>query len=163
MPGLPVHHQLPEFIQTHVHWIGVVIQPSHPLTSPSSPTFNLSQHHGLLKWVSSLHQVAKILEFQLQHQCLHSYPNSNSPCSQSLLSLYTTLVLLAAVNPFHYTIHFLFIICLLHTKVPWEGLCYIVDVIVSAFSILQKEATQWVFGEKWMHDLCSPYHQDQIS
>ena len=51
-PGLPVHHQLPEFIQTHVHWIGDAIQPSHPLSSPSSPTFNLSQHQSLFKWVS---------------------------------------------------------------------------------------------------------------
>ena len=53
MPGLPVHHQLLEFIQTHVHWIGDAIQPSHPLSSPSPPTFNLSQHQGLFKWVSS--------------------------------------------------------------------------------------------------------------
>ena len=67
MPGLPVHWQLPEFTQTHVHWVGDAIQPSHPLLSPSPPTFNLSQHQGLFKWVSSLHQVAKILEFQLQH------------------------------------------------------------------------------------------------
>ena len=58
-PGLPVHHQLPEFTQTHVHWIGDAIQPSHPLSSPSSPTFNLSQHQGLFKWVSFSHQVAK--------------------------------------------------------------------------------------------------------
>ena len=68
MPGLPVHHQLPEFTQTHVHWVGDVIQPSHPLSSPSPPAFNLSQHQGLFKWVSSLHQVAKVLEFQLQQQ-----------------------------------------------------------------------------------------------
>ena len=60
MPGLPVHHQLPEFTQTHVHWVGDAIQPSHPLSSPS-PAFNLSQHWGLFKWVSSLHQVVKIL------------------------------------------------------------------------------------------------------
>ena len=66
-PGLPVHHKLPEFIQTHVHWVGDAIQPSHPLSSPSS-TFNLPQHQSLFKWVSSSHQVAKILEFQLQHQ-----------------------------------------------------------------------------------------------
>ena len=66
--GLPVHHQLPEFTQTHVHWISDAIQPSHPLLSPSSPTFNLSQHQGLFKWVSSSHRVAKVLEFQLQHQ-----------------------------------------------------------------------------------------------
>ena len=68
MPGLPVHHQLPEFIQTHVHWVGDAIQPFHPLSSPSPPTFNLSQHQGLFKWVSSSHQMAKVLEFQLQQQ-----------------------------------------------------------------------------------------------
>ena len=68
MPGLPVHHQLPEFTQTHVHWVGDTIQPSHPLLSPSSPTFNFPQHQGLFQWVSSLHQVVKVLEFQLQHQ-----------------------------------------------------------------------------------------------
>ena len=67
-PGLPVHQQLPEFTQTHVHWVGDAIQPSHPLLSPSLPAFNLSQHQGLFRWVSSLHQVAKVLEFQLQHQ-----------------------------------------------------------------------------------------------
>ena len=65
---LPVHHQLPEFTQTHVHWVGDAIQPSHPLSSPSPPAFNLSQHQSLFKWVSSSHQVAKVLEFQLQHQ-----------------------------------------------------------------------------------------------
>ena len=59
-PGLPVHHQLPESTQTHVHWVCDAIQPSHPLLSPSLPTFNLSQHQGLLKWVSSLHQVASV-------------------------------------------------------------------------------------------------------
>ena len=63
MPGFPVHHQLPEFTQTHVHWVGDVFQLSHPLSSPSPPTFNLSQHQGLFKWISSLHQVAKVLEF----------------------------------------------------------------------------------------------------
>ena len=67
-PGLPVHCQLPEFTQTHVHWVGDAIQPSHPLSSPSPPAFNLSQHQGLFRWISSLHQVAKVLEFQLQHQ-----------------------------------------------------------------------------------------------
>ena len=67
-PGLPVHHQLPEFTQTHLHWVGDAIQPFHPLLSPSPPAFNLSQHQGLFQWVSSLHQVAKVLEFQLQHQ-----------------------------------------------------------------------------------------------
>ena len=69
-PGLPVHHQLPEFTKTHVHWVGDVIQPSHLLSSPSPPALNLSQHQGLLKWVSSSHQVAKVLEFQLQKSVL---------------------------------------------------------------------------------------------
>ena len=68
MPGLPVHHQLPEFTQTHVHWVGDAIQPSHPLLSPSPPAPNPSQHQGLFQWVNCLHQVAKVLEFQLQHQ-----------------------------------------------------------------------------------------------
>ena len=68
MPGFPVHHQLPELTQTDVHQVGDVIQPSHPLSSPSLPALNLSQHQGLFERVSSLHQVAKVLEFQLQHQ-----------------------------------------------------------------------------------------------
>ena len=68
MPGFPVHHQLPELAQSHVHRISDVIQPSHPLLSPSPPAFSLFQHQGLFQWVSSLHQVAKVLEFQLQHQ-----------------------------------------------------------------------------------------------
>ena len=67
-PALHVHHQLPGLAQIHVHWVGDAIQPSHPLSSPSPPAFNLSQHQGLSQWVSSLHQVAKVLEFQLQHQ-----------------------------------------------------------------------------------------------
>ena len=69
-PDLPVHHQLPESTQTHVHWVGNAIQPSHALSSPSLPVFNLSQHQGLFKWVSCLHKVAKVLEFQIQHQSL---------------------------------------------------------------------------------------------
>ena len=72
-PGLPVHHQLPKSTQTHVHLVCDAIQPSHPLSSPSCPALNLSQHWGLFKWVSSLHQVDKILEFQLQHQSFHEY------------------------------------------------------------------------------------------
>ena len=67
-PGFPVHHQLPELTQTQVRWVSDAIQPSHPLSSPSPPALNLSQHHCLYQWVSSSHQVAKGLEFQLQHQ-----------------------------------------------------------------------------------------------
>ena len=68
MSGFPVHHQLPEFTQTHVHRVSDAIQPSHPLSSPSPPAPNLSQHEGLFQWVHSSHEVAKVLEFQLQHQ-----------------------------------------------------------------------------------------------
>ena len=71
-PGLPVHHQLPESTQTHVHWVSDAIQPSHPLSSPSPLTLNLSQHQGLFKWVSS-HQVDTILEFQLKHHPSNEY------------------------------------------------------------------------------------------
>ena len=70
IPGFSVHHHLPEFTQTHVHPVGDAIQPFHPLSSPSPPALNPSLHQGLFKWVSSLHQVAKILELQLQH---HSF------------------------------------------------------------------------------------------
>ena len=67
-PGLPVHHQLPEFTQTHVHWVGEAIQPSHPLSSPSPLAFNLFQHQGLFQWVGSSQQLAKGLEFHFQYQ-----------------------------------------------------------------------------------------------
>ena len=67
-PGFPVLHCLPEFAQTHIHGVNDAIQPSHPLSSPSPPAFKLSQHQGLFQWVSSLHQVANVLELQLQHQ-----------------------------------------------------------------------------------------------
>ena len=61
----PYHHQLLEFTQTNVHQVGDAIQPSHPLSSPSPPAPNPSQHQGLVQWVNSLHEVAKVLEFQL--------------------------------------------------------------------------------------------------
>ena len=78
-PGLPVHHQLPEFTQTHVHWVGDAIQPSHPLSSPSPPAPNPSKHQGLFQWVNSLHEVAKVLEFQVQHQSFQWTPRNLSP------------------------------------------------------------------------------------
>ena len=89
MPGLPVHHQLPEFTQTHVHQVGDAIQPSHPLSSPSPPAPNPSQHHSLFQWVNSSHEVAKVLEFQLQHHSLQRNSRADllqnglvgSPCS----------------------------------------------------------------------------------
>ena len=64
-PGLPVHHQLPEFTQTHIHRVSDAIQPSHPLSSPSPPAPKPSQHQSLFQWVNSSHEVAKVLEFQL--------------------------------------------------------------------------------------------------
>ena len=88
-PGLPVHHQLPEFTQTQVHWVGDAIQPSHPLSSPSPSAPNPSQHQSLFQWVNSSHEVAKVLEFQLQHQSFQRTPRTGllwnglvgSPCS----------------------------------------------------------------------------------
>ena len=76
-PGLPIHHQLPESTQTHACWIGDAIQPSHPLLSSSPPALNLSQHQGLFKWVSSSHQVAKVLGFQVQHQSFQWTPKTD--------------------------------------------------------------------------------------
>ena len=87
--GLSVHHQLPEFTQTHVHRVSDAIQPSHPLLSPSPPAPNPSQPQGLFQWVNSSHQVAKVSEFQLQHQSFQWTPRTDllwdglvgSPCS----------------------------------------------------------------------------------
>ena len=70
--GFPVRHQLPELAQTHVHRVSDAIQPSHPLSSPSPPALNIFQHQSFFKWVSFSHQVAKVLEFQLQHQLQYS-------------------------------------------------------------------------------------------
>ena len=88
-PGLPVHHQLPEFTQTHVHRVSDAIQPSHLLSSPSPPAPNPSQHQGLFQWVNSSCEVAKVLELQLQHQPFQWTPKTDllqdglvgSPCS----------------------------------------------------------------------------------
>ena len=76
-PGLPVHHQLLVPTQTHVHRVGDAIQPSHPLLSSSPPALNLSQHQDLFQWVSSSHQVARVLEFQLQHQSFQRTPRTD--------------------------------------------------------------------------------------
>ena len=88
-PGLPVHHQLPEFTQTHVHRVSDPIQPSHPPSSPSPPAPNPSQHQSLFQWVNSSHEVAKVLEFQLYHHSFQRNPRADllqnglvgSPCS----------------------------------------------------------------------------------
>ena len=88
-PGLPVHHQLPEFTQTHVLQISDAFQPSHPRSSPSPTAPNPSQHQSLFQWVNSLHEVAKVLELQLQHHSFQRNPRADllqkglvgSPCS----------------------------------------------------------------------------------
>ena len=88
-PGFPVHHQHPEFTHTYVHWVSEAIQPSHPLSSPSPPAPNPSQHKGLFQWVNFSHEVAKVLEFHLQHQSFQWTPRTGllqnrlfvSPCS----------------------------------------------------------------------------------
>ena len=77
IPGLPVHHQLPEFTQTHVHRVSDAIQPSPLLSSPFPPAPNPSQHQGLFQWVNSLHEVAKVLGFQLQHQSVQWTPRTD--------------------------------------------------------------------------------------
>ena len=76
-PGLPVHRQLPEFTQTGVHRVSDASQPSHPLSSPSPPDPNPFQHQGLFQWVNSSHEVARVLEFQLQHQSFQWTPRTN--------------------------------------------------------------------------------------
>ena len=73
MPGFSVHNQLPEPTQTHVHWIGDAIQPLHPLSSPSPSAFNVSQYQGLFQWLSSSHQVAKLLEFSFSNSPSNEY------------------------------------------------------------------------------------------
>ena len=88
-PGLPVHHQLPDFTQTHVHRVSDAIQPSHPLLSPFPPAPDPSQHQSLFQGVNSSHEVAKVLEFQLWHHSLQRTPRADllqnglvgSPCS----------------------------------------------------------------------------------
>ena len=77
MPDLPVHHHCLEFTQTHVHWVGDAIQPSHPLLSPSLPAPSPSQHQDLFQWVSSSHQLGKVLELQLQHQSFQWTPRTD--------------------------------------------------------------------------------------
>ena len=88
-PGLPVHHQIQEFTQTHAHRVSDAIQPSHPLSSPSPPAPDPSQHQRLIQWVNSSHEVAKVLEFQLQHHSFQRNPRADllqnglvgSPCN----------------------------------------------------------------------------------
>ena len=108
MPGFPVHHQLLEIAQTHVHWVGDAIQPSHPLSFPSPPAFNPSQDQGLFQGVSSSHEVAKVLKFQLQHQsCKWIFRNDFlydglvwSPCSPRDSQLFSPTPQFKSINAF---------------------------------------------------------------
>ena len=102
---LPVHHQFPEFTQTHVHWVGVAIQPPHPLSSPSPPALNPSQHQGLFQWVSSSHQGPKVLELQLQHQsfqCTRCYFILSTFTAVTVLESSSTLALLSEQFSFYW-------------------------------------------------------------
>ena len=122
-PGHPVHHHLPEFTQTHIHWVGDAIQPSHPLLSPSPPAFNLSQHQGLFQWISSSHQMARVLEFQLQHQSFQWIFRTDfiydwlvgSPCSPRDPQESSTTPQFKSFNSLHSTF---FIVQLSH---PYKG------------------------------------------
>ena len=96
-PGLPVHHQLPEFTQTHVHRVSGAIQPSHPLSSPSPPAPNPSQHQSLFQWINSSHEVAKVLEFQLQHQSFQRNPRAD--LLQNGLLPYDAAITLPGIYP----------------------------------------------------------------
>ena len=102
-PGFPVLHYLPELTQTHFHWVGDAIQPSHPLSSISLPALNLSQHQGLLQWVNPLHQVAKILELQLQHQSFQwilraDFLQDWSPCKSKRFSRVFSRTTVQSIN-----------------------------------------------------------------
>ena len=101
MPGFPVHHQLLELAKTHFHRVGDAIQPSHPLSSPS-PAFSLSQHRGLFQGVSSLHQVAKLLEFQLQHQSFQSIfrTDFHHPSSKASILRYSAFFIVQLSHPY---------------------------------------------------------------
>ena len=104
MPGLPIHHKLPELPQPHVHQVSDVIQPSHPLSSPSPPAFNLSQHQGLLQWDGSSHHMVKRLELQIQHlsvwslSCVHLFATPWTAARQASLSITNSQSLLKLMS-----------------------------------------------------------------
>ena len=98
-PVLPVNRQLPEFTQTHVRWVSDAIQPSHPLSFPSPPAFNLSQHQGLFQWISSSHQVAKVLELQPWH----FYFVTSSNCPYFRVCSWTSYLFLRMINMANFT------------------------------------------------------------
>ena len=129
-PGLPVHHQLPEFTQTHVHWVNNAIQPSHPLSSPSPPVPNPSQYQSLFQWVNSSHKVAKVLEFQLKHHSLQRNPRADllqnglvgSPCSPRDSQESSPTPQFKSINSLAWPLFSVFLfVCLFHT---WYYTCF---------------------------------------
>ena len=148
-PGLPVHHQLPKIAQTHVHLVGDAIQPSHHLLSPSLPAFNLSQHQGLFQWVSSSHHVAKVLEFQLQHQSFQWTLRTDflwdglvgSPCSPRDSQASSSTPQFKSINSL--TLSFLYSPTLTsihdywknHNLVPIQGVGHYMDFIFSSIDL----------------------------
>ena len=154
-PRLPVHHQLLEFTQTHVHWVGDAIQPSHLLSSPSPPAFNLSQHPGLFQWVSSLLPVAKGLEFQLQHQSFQWMPRTGilldglvgSPCSSRGLQDSSPTPQFKSINSDHGSFFI------------WgPSLCFHLEFFLSFFhpaiSLTKREPARGNMSGSWQNLLC---------
>ena len=138
--GLPVHHQLPEFTQTHVQWVGDTIQPSHPLPSPSPPALNLAQHQGLFKWVRSLHQVAKVLEFQLQPQSYQWTPRLIS-FKMDWLDLLAVQETLKSLLQHHSS----------KASIPWCSVLFIVQLWHPYMTTGKTVAlTRWIFVDKVM-------------
>ena len=139
-PGLPVHHQLPEFTQTHVHRVSDALQPSHPLSSPSPPAPNPSQHQGLFQWVSSSHEMAKVLEIQLQRQYCTSHPLSGV--------LYNTGTSVSLT----YSTHSPTPPSCSHQGIPciWDYLCLIKFVHFSWFLDFTYKWCQVVFVTLWL-------------
>ena len=148
--GLPVHHQLLEFTQTHIHRVSDAIQPSHSLSSPSPPASNPSQHQSLFQWVSSSHEMAKVLEFRLQHHSLQRNPRADllqnglveSPCSprdsKSLLQHHSSKALILLHTAF-------FIVQLSHPSMTtgktiaftrWTFVCKVMSLLFNMLSSL---------------------------
>ena len=119
-PGFPVHHQLPEFTQTHVHWVGDATQPSHPLSSPSPPAFNLSQHQCLFQWVSSLHKVAKYCRFSFNISPSNKYSGLIS-FRMDWLDLLSVQGTLKSLLQYHSS----------KTSVLWRSAFFIIQILTS--------------------------------
>ena len=163
MPGLPVHHQLPELAQTHVHWVGDAIQPSHHPSSPSPPPFNLSQHLGLFQWVSSSHQMARVLEFQPQHQSFQRTPRTDLLAVQgtlkSLLQHHSSKASILRCSAF-------FIVQLLHLymtngkTIVLTRQTFVVKVMSLLFNMLSRLVIAFLPRSKcllisWLRSLCA--------